>query len=492
MERAKEVGIRKTAGALKSQLISQFMIESLVMNGIAIVIALLIVVAGIPYFNLLTQSSLNLDFLGQPDFWQKLIVFLFIGSLIAGLYPAFVLSSYRPVAVLKGKLSKNGPGILLRKVLVVFQFAASVTLIAGTIVVYLQLDHMKKSDLGFDESELLVVRGPGIREDEIALTKNKNVSFISEVSNYPEVKSVTGGSMVPGQEILNHVVLKRKEDPETNFKFFQNTWVGYNYFSTLGVKLLAGRGFSAEMKGDSMSLVMNVTAIRALGFLTPEEAINQKISFGISQVWTLVGVIDDFNQMSVHERVKPMTFMMYAKYSPFYIVRFERGHHASLLGKLKGKYESFYPRDPFDYFFLDEFFNRQYHKEQRFSSVFTLFAGFAIIVSCIGLFGLSSFSTLQRTKEIGIRKVLGANISSIAYLLSKEFVVLVVLANIIAWPVIDFTMNNWLNTFATRITIGPLIFIASGLLVVSIAIATVSYKTLLTAKTDPVKALRYE
>ncbi len=493
MERAKEVGVRKTIGALRSQLIGQFMVESFVMNSLAIIMAIAFVSIALPYFNLLTNSKLTLDFLREMDFWQKLIVFLFGGSLIAGLYPAFVLSSFRPAAVLKGKLSASRSGITLRRSLVVFQFAASVTLIAGTLVVYKQLDHMKTTELGFTMTEVMVIRGPGVTDDELNPEyKIHTATFINELLKHPEIKLVTGGSTIPGKEILNGVAIKKQEDPVSMFKFVQSAWIGYDYFSTLGIKMLAGRSFSPEMTGDTLSLVLNASAVKALGFSSAEEAINRKISVGTEQVWTLIGVVDDFNQMSVHDDVKPMFFDLYTVYEPLYIVRFEKGNHPSLIGKIKKEYEKFFPRDPFDYFFLDEFFNRQYHKEQRFSSVFTLFASFAIAVSCLGLFGLSSFTILQRTKEIGIRKILGADLINITYLLSKEFILLVGLANVIAWPLIYFIMNDWLSNFASRISVSPAVFIVPGFLVVFIAILTVSYKTIVTAKADPVKALRYE
>ena len=494
MERAKEVGVRKTIGALQSQLMGQFMVESFVMNFLAIIIAISIVSLGLSYFNLLTNSKLTLAFLMELAFWRNLTIFLLAGSLLAGLYPAFVLSSYRPAAVLKGKLSASRSGIIIRRSLVVFQFAASVALIAGTMIVYMQLSYMKISDLGFDMTELMVVRGPGATEDELTPTYQKHTAtFVNELLKYPEIKSVSGGNTVPGEEILDGGLIKRYEDSFSASKFVKSAWIGYDYFSTLNIKMLAGRSFSSEMTADSLSLVLNASAIKALGFPSPEEAINQKISIaGLEQIWTLIGVVDDFNQMSVHSDVKPIFFSLYTVYSTLYIIKFEKGRHPSLIPKIKAEYEKFFPRDPYNYFFLDEFFNQQYHKEQRFSQVFTLFASLAIVVSCLGLFGLSSFTTLQRTKEIGIRKILGANVINITLLLSKEFILLVGLANVIAWPLIYFVMNDWLSNFASRISVSPAVFLVSGFLVVFIAILTVSYKTIVTAKADPVKALRYE
>jgi putative ABC transport system permease protein len=493
MERAKEVGVRKTIGALQSQLIGQFMVESFVMNFLAIIIAIAIVSLGLSYFKILTNSKLSLDFLIEFTFWKNMTIFLLIGSLVAGLYPAFVLSSHRPAAVLKGKLSTSRSGITIRRSLVVFQFVASVTLISGTMIVYLQLNHMKTSDLGFDMTELIVIRGPGVTEDELTPIYEKHTAtFVNELLKYPEIKSVTGGNTVPGEEILDGGLIKKYEDPISASKFVKGAWIGYDYFSTLGIDVLAGRSFAREFTDDTLSVVLNASAVKTLGFSSPEEAIGHKISLATGKIWTLIGVVDDFNQMSVHSDVNPMFFSLYTTYSPLYIVKFEKGSHQWLIGKIKKEYEKFFPRDPYDYFFLDEFFNKQYHKEQRFSYVFTLFASFAIVVSCLGLFGLSSFTTLQRTKEIGIRKILGANLINITFLLSKEFIMLVGLANVMAWPLIYFVMDDWLSNFASRIKVSPIVFLVSGFLVVFVAIVTVSYKTIATANADPVKALRYE
>jgi len=319
-DRAKEVGVRKTIGALQSQLIGQFMTESFVMNCMAVVIALALVAVGLPYFNLITDSSLSLDFLSSISFWENVFIFIIAGSIISGLYPSLVLSSYRPSVVLKGKFSIGTSGILIRRVLVVFQFASSVVLIAGTMVVYMQLDHMKTTNLGFDMNQLMVVRGPGVTEEELSPAYQKRTdAFINELLRFSEIKSVAGGSTIPGKEIPGGVIIKKKENPESMFKFVQATWIGYDYFSTLGIKLLAGRSFSPEMRADSLSLVLNASAVKALGFASPEEAVGQKISVGVQQVWTLIGVIDDYKQMSLHGSVKPMFFHLYTVYSPLFV-----------------------------------------------------------------------------------------------------------------------------------------------------------------------------
>lgn len=491
IERAKEVGVRKTVGARRFELIGQFMIEAFVMGFLSLFLSIGIVSLGLSYFNVLTSSSLTLSFLTEPDFWKNLIACFMLGTFTAGLYPAFALSSYRPSTVLKGKFSAFGSAIMIRRSLVVFQFAASVIMIAGTMLVYLQLHHMRTADIGFDMSHVMVVRGPGVTEDELTPAYQAHTAaFINTLLNYTEIKAATGGSFVPGKEIQEGILVRQRDDVNSEYKFVQNAWINYEYFETLDIRFLAGRDFRRGLSGDTACAILNESAVYALGFTSVEDAIGRTISLNGGQMFTLIGVAENFNQMSVHRDVKPIFFSLYAMYSPFYLVRFEKGTQSSVIEKVRSEYVKVHTRDPFDYFFLDEFFNLQYHKEQRFSRVFILFAIFAVIVSCLGLFGLSSFMTLQRAKEIGIRKVLGANLFVISYLLTKEFIILVGIANIVAWPFIYYIMDSWLSNFTIRVSIGPSVFLASGFIVLLIAVLTVGLKTVMAAKTNPVNALR--
>lgn len=490
IERAREVGVRKTLGATRGQLVYQFLAESFFLNLFALAIALGIVTLGIGAFNRLTDSSLNLAFLTDPVFWLSVSGILIFGSLIAGLYPAFVLSSYRPGTVLKGKMSGNQTGHLLRKGLVIFQFAASATLIASTVVVYQQLAHMRKIDLGFDMTETLVIKGPEVFAVD-SLFESASNAFKEELANKASIASVSASSNVPGDEIFWTNGIKRQEDSDDKFKIIYNAGVDYNYFDTYKIDIVAGRNYGPSFSTDTAALILNEAGIKYLGFMDNEAAIGQKVTFW-GRPHTVVGVVADYNQMSAKTEVAPIAFPLTKGASNYYTLRLEGNNYQSVFNEVQKTYDSFFPGNPFDYFFLDQFYNRQYDNERKFSRVFTLFAGFAIFVACLGLFGLSSFNTLNRRKEIGIRKILGASVPNIVQLLSREFLWLVLIANLVAWPAIYLLMNKWLDNFATRISLGANVFIISSIIVVFIALATVSYKIITTALANPVKAIRTE
>ncbi len=490
VERAKEVGVRKTMGAFKKQLIYQFLSEAILLNFFALIVGLLIVFFGINYFNQLTGSQLSLSFLISGQFWLTAGGVFLVGACLSGLYPALILSSFRPSDVLKGKFSGNKSGNMLRKVLVVFQFAASVALITGTIIVYQQLAHMRNADLGFDMTDTLVIKGPAVfGEDSLFVTTMK--TFKSEVLSNPEIAGITTSSNVPGDEIFWTNGIRRNEETPDRNKTIYIVGIDYNYFQTYDIELLAGRNYNETFSTDTGSMILNAAAIKYLGYESPEAAINQKIMFwGYPK--TIVGVVDDYQQMSVKTAVSPIIFPLSLNENSFITLHLNTGDYQQAFDAAQQQFDRFFPGNPFDYFFLDDFFNRQYENDREFSRVFTLFAGFAIIVACLGLFGLSSFSALQRTKEIGIRKAIGADISNIIVILTREFVQLIILAIILAFPIIYIVMDGWLDNFATRIELGAPVFLLAGVLVILIAIITVGYKTLVTAKSDPVKALRYE
>ncbi|MCB0628602.1 MAG: ABC transporter permease [Saprospiraceae bacterium] len=490
IERAREVGVRKTLGATRGQLVYQFLAESFFLNLFALAIALGIVTLGIGAFNRLTDSSLNLAFLTDSIFWLSIAGILIVGSLIAGLYPAFVLSSYRPVAVLKGKMTGTMTGHFLRKGLVIFQFAASATLIASTIIVYQQLAHMRKIDLGFDMTETLVIRGPEVFAVD-SLFESTSKAFKEELTKKASISNVAASSNVPGDEIFWTNGIKRQEESDDKYKIIYNAGVDYNYFETYKIDIVAGRNYGPEFTTDTAALVLNEAAVKYLGFQLNEEAVGQKVTFW-GRPHTIVGVVADYNQMSAKTKVAPIAFPLTTGASNYYTLRLEGRNYQSVFNEVQATYQSFFPGNPFDYFFLDQFYNRQYDNDRKFSRVFTLFAGFAIFVACLGLFGLSSFNTLNRRKEIGIRKIMGASVPGIVQMLSREYLWLVLIANLLAWPTIYLLMNNWLDNFATRISLGVNVFIISALIVLFIALATVSYKIITTALANPVKAIRLE
>lgn len=488
LERAKEVGVRKSMGAYKKQLIYQFLVESFVLNLMALIIAIVLVVALTPMFSQLADAPLSRSFFLRPSFWGIVGSILVVGSTLSGLYPAFILSSFRPIHVLKGKLTTNKSGIMLRRSLVVFQFAASITLIAGTIIVYQQLDHMKNLDLGFDMTDTLVIQGPAQRDSTFASTMQ---AFRSSLTRKPIVNKVTTSTNVPGDEIFWTRGMRKLSDTEDkNFTVYL-AGVDYDYFNTYDIDLLAGRNYDPSLSTDTGSLLINYAAMKSLNIPTPEEAIGVKVRTGGNER-TIIGIIDSYTQRSLKYDVNPIIFPLIEQSSNFITVKLSSDQYQQALEEVQASFDQFFPGAPFDSFFLDEFYNRQYTNEHNFSRTFTLFALFAIIVACLGLFGLTSFSTLQRTKEIGVRKVLGAGVSQIVMILSREFMILLAIANVISWPVIYLIMNGWLDNFTSRISIGISVLLVSALLVMLVAVVAVGYKTLATARTNPVKALRYE
>ena len=490
IDRSREVGVRKTLGATRRQLIFQFLTESFLLNLIALVIALGLMVLGINYFNHLTDSNLSLGFLYDGTFWFAVVSVLFMGSIIAGLYPAFILSSFKPASVLKGKLTAHLSGNSLRKALVVFQFAASITLIASTLIVYKQLAFMQNLDLGFDMQETLVVEGPDVFSND-SLFESTNKAFKDELSKMANIRHISGSSNVPGDEIFWTNGIKRLEESRDQFKIIYNVGIDYTYFETYDINMLAGRNYNASHSMDTASLILNHAGIKYLGFRSAEEAIGQKVTFW-GRPKTIVGVVDDYNQMSVKTKVAPIAFPLALSAAGYYTIKLANQQYQKAFNAVQSTYDSFFPGNPFDYFFLDQFFNRQYANERKFSRVFTLFAAFAIFVACLGLFGLASFSTLKRSKEIGVRKILGATVPKIVRLLSGEYLWLIIVANILAWPAIYLIMSAWLDNFSSRISLSLPIFILSAFMVLLIALITISYQIIGGAIANPVNAIRNE
>lgn len=489
LERAKEVGVRKSMGAYKKQLVGQFLVEAFVLNLLALCIALTLVILMTPVFSQLADAPLSRDFFLRPQFWVIVTGILVLGSLLSGLYPAFILSSFRPVQVLKGKMTANKSGILLRRALVVFQFAASITLIAGTIVVYQQLSHMKNLDLGFDMTDTLVIQGPPSANDSTFAPRLE--AFQTELLAQSSVDKVTNSSNVPGDEIFWTRGMRKQSDTGDKNKVVYVAGVDYDYFEAYGIEILAGRNYDKSLSTDTGNVLINYAALQSLDIPTPEEALGVKVNVG-GDIRTIIGVVDSYTQLSLKNKVNPLVFPLVENASSFITVKLSSDNYQAAFDQVRASFDQFFPGAPFDTFFLDEFYNRQYVNETNFSRTFTLFALFAILVACLGLFGLTSFTTLQRTKEIGIRKVLGAEVSQIVMILSKEFMLLVGIANVISWPVIYLVMDGWLNNFTSRVTIGLSVFLVAALLVVLVAVVAVGYKTLSTAKTNPVRALRYE
>jgi putative ABC transport system permease protein len=486
-DRANEVGVRKVMGAVKTQLVNQFFFESLLINLFAAIISLLAVRLAWPFFADLSGRKIPLEYMVQKDFWMMFLLLFGAGTVLSGFYPSLVLSSFKPVSVLKGKVFRSSHGAFTRKSLVVFQFVASVVLISGSIIVYQQLDFMRTRELGIDINQTLVVKGPGVRDS----TYDQRVeSFKNEALDIAGIKSVSGSTNVPGDEIFWASGIRRLvKGPESNISGY-TVGIDAYYISAFGLKLAAGRSFDKAYTNERKSIIVNRAMAEALDFKNPDMAIGEKVVQG--DTFEIVGVLENYHQMSLKEAVTPLVFRYNPAFSRFYAFKLENKNYKEVLASLEEQWQTFFPGNPLDYFFLDEFFNRQYESDKRFGQIFGLFTILIIFIACLGLFGLASFMTLQRTKEIGIRKVLGSTSSNIVLLLSKGFIQLVLIANIIAWPLAWWVMDIWLQSFPYRIEINPLLFLLAGMVVVMIAFISVGFQTFKASLVDPARTLKYE
>ncbi len=499
MERAKEVGVRKVAGASKQQLIKQFLTESFIINLIALSIAVLIVTLVQPGFNSLIQHRLSLSYLFEKslngfNISAALIALIVSGIFVSGFYPAFVLSSFKPILVLKGKYTTSGKGIFLRKFLVVGQFAITITLLIGSFVVYQQMNFVSRQNLGMNLSQILVVKPPVLTGWDSTFISKEN-TFKNELDQLPHIKGASVIDRTPGVEMARAFDVHRTDVNSENKLSMRNAGIDADFVNVFGIKMLAGRNFvNTDFNPDWNKLhniILNDYAVKQLGFKSDNDAIGKTISL-FERNWDVVGVMDDFHQKSLRYPIEPTIFLpAYGNNNPI-CIKVDTKDLASTINAVKAKYASFFPGNYFDYYFLDDHFNQQYANDQLFGKVFAIFSGFAILIACLGLLGLSLFATIQRTKEIGVRKVLGASVSNIVMLLSKDFIRLIVVAFVIASPVAWFIMHSWLQNYAYRINISWWVFFAAGILAVMIALATISFQAIKAAIANPVESLRTE
>ncbi|GAB3909628.1 ABC transporter permease [Larkinella knui] len=494
LDRAKEVGIRKVVGALRGGLIRQFIFESLLLNLLAFGVAVTLVWALLPLFNELTGKPLDFSqFFGNALWINGLLVF-FIGTVLSSLYPAFVLSDYQPIAVLKGRFAQTTRGMALRQGLIVVQFAASVMLIIGTLTVYKQLRYMQQQELGFDKEQTLVVQAPGATD---ASFPTRSETFKQMVLQQNLAQSATASAYVPGIEILWTGSFRRKEQNRQSSLTMFLTSIDNDFLASYKIGLVAGRNFNRRFGTDSMSVILNETAVKTFGFKSPEDALNKDIASGDNALH-IVGVVKDYHQQGLKQAKDPMIFLsVYRRPDElrnlsYYSLKVRTGNLPATIAAVERQYTQAFPGNPFEYFFLDEFFNQQYKSDQQFGTVFGLFAGLAIFIASLGLLGLISFTVARRTREIGIRKVLGANTSTIVVLLTKDFMKLVLIAIVLAGPVAGYLMDGWLSGFAYRTSMGVGIFVLAGVLATLIALITISFQSIKAALMDPVKSLRSE
>ncbi len=488
-KRAKEVGLRKVVGAFKNQLILQYLSESILIALFSLTLSLVIAFFAIEWLNQFTGKQLVLDLLTNWKLSLGLVGFaVFVGTL-AGIYPAFVVSGFKPALVLKGHQgSAKGKGGL-RRTLVVAQFSISIVLIIATAITFQQLNYMNTRDLGYDRSQVITLTYYGILAQQYD-------AFYNEMLVHQTIKNVGRSSRIPTGRLLdsqgNAVAMKGDSliDTGVNLKYVS---VDQEFFDTYGVEVVAGRNFSKEIPtDDSLAYLINEAAVRAIGWKTNDEGIDKDFSYGGTK-GKLIGVVKDFHFESLHQEVAPMIFIPINQGGANYLAVKINGKDVQQgIAHLETLWKKMLPGRPFEYQFMDDRYARLYEAEQKEGTLFTIFSGLAIFIACLGLFGLATFNTLQRIKEIGIRKVLGASVPSILTLLSREIVMLIIAANLVAWPVAWYFMNQWLHSFAYHIDMSILAYVVSALASIAIALITVSAQTIKAAMTNPANTLRYE
>ncbi|MDN5211340.1 ABC transporter permease [Fulvivirgaceae bacterium BMA12] len=496
MHRAKEVGIRKSIGAFRKQLIIQFMTEAVLINLTAALLAISIAFSALPILSGIVGRELSLSFLQMPVFWVSFSSVILLGSLLSGLYPAFVLSAFKPVNMLgSGKVVRSG-SINLRRGLIVFQFLISLLLIAGTYLVYKQVTFMKNKELGIDMEKILVLKGPRVNLDEANL-KSIMQAFKTKAAGYHSISDVTSSATVPGgRAVYGYNSFRKLGEPATQNQDGNLIWGGLNFPEVYDFEFLAGSSFTPEMSNGDGVVIINEEAVRVFGLGSPENAIQETLvrikGNDVLRRYRVIGVVKNFHWHSLKDGHIPYIFSFSPGVKHFISFKMNLSNIPESLAHIEKTYKSFFPGNPFDYFFLDDAFNKQYQADVQFGNLFLAFTTLAIFIACIGLFALVSYSATLRIKEIGIRKVLGAGIANLMILLSKEYLVLLSIATVLAFPAILYWGGSWLENYAFRIDIGFDLFVIPASVLALASIITVSYRTYATAKANPVDSLRKE
>ena len=493
-DRAREVGVRKVMGSDKQQLIKQFLSESLVISFISLVLALAVVTLTLPFFNQLFNNNIKLDLLEGPFVLPAILSFTVLVGLLAGIYPAFVLSSFNPVNVLKGKLIHSSKGSWLRNGLVTFQFFISIVLIAGILVIYQQMEYLRNKNLGYDKDHVMII------DRSVALGENWQ-AFGKEILNLPGVKKVGHANTMPGSPSSFFFGIQFQPKGVQDVLTTKGFIVDDHFMDVMDLELVQGRAFSPDTE-DSLSIILNQSAVKTLGIDNPVGA--QLVTKGNNPfaapdaevVYTIVGVVKDFNFQSLRDEISPLAIMNPGRENPINFgsiaVKISPENINQTINAIENKWSSIAENEPFRYSFLDEDLLANYRAEQNSSKLLTIFTGLAILIACIGLFGLAAFISQQRTKEIGVRKVLGASVFGVVVLLSKDFTKLVLVAFIVSIPVAWYFIDQWLQNFAYSVNISFWVFIIAGLIALIIALLTVSYQALKTAILNPVNSLKSE
>ena len=485
--RAREIGVRKVVGARKSELIAQFLIESVLVTWLALLLALVITALALPALNKISGQQIPIDLLLQRQILVPLILAPFIVGVLSGIYPALFMSSFKPITVLKGLFKVSGANVSYRTVLVVVQFSISIILIISTAIVFQQLKYMQKKNLGYDKDYIVTLRNN-------PLLNNSYEGFRRELLQNPNIKEAGRSSRIPTGRLLNSrdaliQVGNSMAPANTGFKFVA---ADHDFVPTYGIKIVAGRNFSRDFGTDTASFIINEAGLASLGLKNANDLLGRPFKYGRTN-GKVIGIMKDMHFESLHQKIVPLLLEHPA--SPNYgtiSIKLNGKNIPSALSYIEKVWKKYLPEVPYQYTFLDERFNQLYEAELKQGTIFTIFAFIAIFIACLGLFGLSAFTITQRVKEIGIRKVLGATTGNIVSLLSGDFLTLVIVAAIIAFPIAWYTMHKWLQDFAYRINIPWWIFIVAGILAAMIAFITISFQAIKAALSNPVKNLRTE
>ncbi len=480
--RAKEVGIRKVVGSVRQQLIQQFLGESILISTLSVTLSVIAVKVLLPYFSNLVGTHLEFNILQEVLILPGLIISALALGIFSGIYPAFFLSSFKPAAVLKGKVREGVKNSVLRNGLVIFQFAISVVLIICTLIVFKQLEFLQNEKLGFEKEQVIVVKNGREVRDQMN-------PFREKLLQHPGIKIVSASHTLPGR-FLNNILFNPEGEESLTLNIIS---CDEDFLESLKMEMDKGRFFSKDFPTDSSAIIINQTAARLLNW---DEPLGKQFSGFGRQAMTVIGVIKDFHYASMRQEIRPMALIPLGinnGWNTNYVsIRVQIEDIPGTIGYIKKTWDSFVPEMTFEYSFLDEDFNSLYNNEQRTGRVFTVFMLLAVFIACLGLFGLASFMAEQRTKEIGIRKTLGASVSHIAMMLSGDFLKWIIISNIIAWPIAWYGMNTWLQDFAFRIRISFWFFLIAGVAALAFALLTVSYQAIKAARANPVDALKYE
>lgn len=493
MERAKEVGIRRVVGGFRKQLTTQFLFEALVMNLIAFILAVGLIEILLPYFNQLVGRTVTFSVWFTGYWWLVLVVAFVAGIFLSGYYPAVILLNCKPLTLLKGKFINSRSGERTRKVLVVVQYAASMILLCGTLIVFAQLNFMRNQSLGVKTDQILVIKFPGKVED----MNTRLEAMKKAIARLPLVHKVTFSGAVPGDEVATFLSNRRLNDALKQNRLYEMLPCDPDYIEAYGLQVVAGRGFSEDYGADIDKLVINETSARNLGFANNEEAIGERVAVECTDTpMQIIGVVKNYHQQALNKNYTPIMLIHKDQIDwlpqRYISVVIKSGDPRELVGQIEGIWKQYFADSSYDYFFLDQYFDHQYRQDEVFGIMIGCFTGLAIFISCLGLWVLVMFSCSTRTKEMGIRKILGATRMNLLYQLGKGFITLILIAVVIALPVAWFSMDNWLNHYAFRTGLEWWFFALPVVLMLFISFATVTFQTMKVILSKPARSLRYE